>query len=187
MTPGPMFAVTVAKSYRSQWAGARIALGHAVIEVPLALLIYFGFARFFQHMAVQVALSGAGGAMLAWMGISMFRTRKDVVEGGKDLRYGAITAGIIMSATNPFFLLWWATVGSMLVMKFAPFGAGALPVFIGAHWACDLVWLTIVSVVIFRTKSLWGNRLQMWVLTACAVLMLGFGIWFVYSGVKLLV
>ena len=49
MMPGPVFAVTLTKSYKSPWAGTQIALGHAVIEVPLILLIYFGFAQFFQN------------------------------------------------------------------------------------------------------------------------------------------
>ena len=34
MMPGPMTAVTLAKSYKSPWAGVWISLGHAVIEVP---------------------------------------------------------------------------------------------------------------------------------------------------------
>ena len=48
MMPGPVFAVTVAKSYKSRFAGIKIALGHALVEIPLMLLIYFGFGRFFQ-------------------------------------------------------------------------------------------------------------------------------------------
>jgi len=184
MTPGPMFAVTVAKSYRSPWAGAKISLGHAIIEVPLILLIYFGFGRFFQNEIVQIALSVIGGGMLVWMGIGMFRARNQVVEGGKDLVYGPVTAGVIMSATNPFFLLWWATVGSMLVMKFTQIGGQWLPVFIVTHWTCDLVWLSLVSVIIFRTRSLWGNRFQMGVLLFCSLLMLGFGGWFIVSGLQ---
>jgi threonine/homoserine/homoserine lactone efflux protein len=185
MTPGPMFAVTVAKSYRSPWAGAKIALGHAVIEVPIILLIYFGFTKLFQHTVFQIILSIIGGAMLVWMGIGMFRSRKAMVEGGKDTPYGAVTAGIVMSATNPFFLLWWATAGSMLVMKFAQFGTQGLPIFIATHWICDLVWLSLVSMLIFRTKNLWGNKLQSWILIACSLLMFGFGIWFMVSGVRL--
>ena len=79
MMPGPMFAVTLAKSYRSPWAGTQISLGHAVIEVPLILLIYFGFARFFENNTVQLVLSILGGAMIIWMGIAMFRARAEVV------------------------------------------------------------------------------------------------------------
>jgi len=63
MMPGPMFAVTVAKSYRSQLAGIQIALGHAMVEIPLILLIYFGLAQFFQHEVVRLVLNLVGGAM----------------------------------------------------------------------------------------------------------------------------
>jgi len=183
MTPGPMFAVTVAKSYRSPWAGAKMSLGHAIIEVPLILLIYFGFARFFSHTAVQIGLSIVGGAMLIWMGVGMFRARHEVVASGRDLKYGAVTAGIIMSAMNPFFLLWWATAGSMLVMKFMQYGPSTLPVFILSHWTCDLVWLSIVSFAIYRTKALWGARLQTGIFVVCSLLLLGFGGWYIASGV----
>ena len=105
MMPGPMFAVAVAKSYRSPWAGTKMSLGHAVIEVPIILLIYYGFARFFQHNAVQIVLSLIGGAVIIWLGINMFRARKEVAQGGKDLKYGAFTAGIVMTAINPFIYL----------------------------------------------------------------------------------
>ncbi len=184
MMPGPMFAVTVAKSYRSPWAGTKISIGHAIIEVPIILLIYFGFALFFQNDAVQLLLSLLGGGMLIWMGIGMFRARKEVVQSGKDLKYGAVTAGIVMSAMNPLFLLWWATVGSMLVMKFVEFGTIGLPVLVVTHWICDLVWLSIVSLLIYRTKALWGKRFQELMFIVCSLLLVGFGIWFLVSGIQ---
>ena len=183
MAPGPMFAVTLAKSYRSPWAGTFIALGHAVIEVPLILLIYFGFARFFQNDLVQLVLSIVGGGMILWIGIGMFRTRTAVVHGGKDLPYNAFTAGIFTSGLNPFFLLWWATIGSMLVMRFLDFGITGLVIFIVVHWLCDLIWLSFVSVTIYKTQSLWGRKFHEWLFIACSLLLAGFGIWFMVSGV----
>lgn len=184
MMPGPMFAVAIAKSYHNPWAGMKISIGHAIIEVPIILLIYFGFARFFQLQAVQIVLSLLGGGMLIWMGIGMFRARKEVVQSGKDLKYGAVTAGIVMSALNPFFLLWWATVGSMLVMKFEAFGTKGLPIFILTHWICDFIWLSLVSLLIYRTKALWGKRFQEWIFVACSLLLVGFSIWFIFSGIQ---
>ena len=82
MMPGPLFAVTVAKSYKSQFAGAQIAAGHALVEIPLMLLIYFGLGRFFQYELVQLTLSLLGGVVLLWLGIGMFRARTRVVEMG---------------------------------------------------------------------------------------------------------
>jgi threonine/homoserine/homoserine lactone efflux protein len=187
MTPGPMFAVTLAKSYKSPLAGALISMGHAVIEVPLILLIYFGFARFFQVTTVQFGLSILGGGMIIWMGAGMFRARRDVVHEGKDLSYSAFTAGIVMSALNPFFLLWWATVGSLLIMKFLDYGIAGLALMTVVHWSCDLVWLLFVSMLVYRTHALWGKRFQEGIFIVCSLLMVGFGAWFIYSGIKLIV
>ena len=184
MMPGPMFAVTVAKSYRNPWAGAQISIGHAVIEVPLILLIYFGFARFFENTMVQLVLSILGGSMIIWLGIGMFRARAEVIHQGRDLPYSAVTGGIILSALNPFFLLWWATGGSMLIMKGVDYGTVGLVAFTVVHWSCDLVWLSIVSVLIYKTQALWGKRFQEWLFIACSLLLVGFGGWFIVSGIQ---
>ncbi|MFC2017029.1 LysE family transporter [Chloroflexota bacterium] len=185
MAPGPMFAVTLAKSYRSPWAGTWISLGHAVIEVPLILLIYFGCAQFFQNNITQFVLSILGGGMIFWLGIAMFRARAEVVQKGKDLPYNAFIAGILTSGLNPFFLLWWATIGSMLIMRFLDFGTIGLIVFIVVHWLCDLGWLSFVSILVYRTHSLWGRKFQEWLFIACSLLLIGFGGWFLISGLRL--
>lgn len=187
MMPGPMFAVTLAKSFRSPWAGAHLALGHAVIEVPLILLIYFGFAILFQNTAVQFGLSIAGGGMVIWLGISLLHARAKTAEAGKDIPYSAFVAGIAMSGLNPFFLLWWATIGSLLVMRIQPFGTQGLAALIIAHWLCDLIWLSFVSVTVFKTHSLWGRRFQEWLFVGCGLLLIGFGVWFAVSGIQLVI
>lgn len=164
MAPGPMFTVTLAKSLKSPWAGVQVSLGHAVIEVPLILLIYFGVAQFFQNITVQLVLGVLGGGMIIWMGVSLFRTRRQLARGGKDTTYSAFVAGILMSGLNPFFLVWWVTVGSLLLMTFLnAVGASGLVIFIVVHWLCDLVWLSLVSFTVYRTHSFWGERVQEWV------------------------
>ena len=125
--------------------------------------------------------------MIIWLGIAMFRARAGVVQGSKDLSYSAFTAGILTSGFNPYFLLWWATIGSMLIMKFLDFGIIGLIVFIIVHWLCDLVWLSFVSIVVYRTKSLWGLKFQEWLFIACSLLLIGFGAWFLISGIRLVV
>jgi len=184
MMPGPMFAVTLAKSYKSPWAGTWISLGHAVIEVPLILLIYYGFARFFENEIVRLVLSVLGSGMIVYLGISMFRARTEVVRKGKDLPYNAFTAGILTSGFNPFFLVWWATIGSMLIMRIVEFGLVGLIAFTVVHWSCDLVWLSLVSNAVYRTHSFWGQRFQEWIFIACSLLLVGFGIWFLASGIQ---
>lgn len=184
MMPGPMTAVTLAKSYRSPWAGVMISLGHAVIEIPLILLIFLGFAEFFKDSIVQLVLSFLGGGMIVWLGVAMFRARLEVITANKDLSYNSFVAGIMTSVFNPFFLLWWATVGSMLIMKFTEFGVTGIITFAVVHWLCDLVWLSFISVIVYRTHRLWGRRFQEWAFIACSALLVGFGGWFIASGIQ---
>ncbi|MBI4283318.1 MAG: LysE family transporter [Chloroflexi bacterium] len=185
MAPGPMFAVTVGKSYQSRFAGTQIALGHAIAEIPLILLIYFGFARFFQNQLVQLSLSVLGGAILIWLGIGMFRARARVAKVGQDLPHNSVVAGIITSALNPFFILWWATVGSMLIMNSLKFGITGFILLIPVHWLCDLVWLSFVSRLVYKTQSFWGRKFQEGLSIACSLSLVGFGGWFLLSGIRL--
>jgi threonine/homoserine/homoserine lactone efflux protein len=184
MMPGPMFTVTLAKSLKSPWAGVWVSLGHAVIEVPLIMLVYFGLARFFQDATVQLALSVVGGGMIVWMGIGLFRARRELARQGKDTSYNAFTAGILMSGLNPFFLVWWVTVGSLLLITFIDaVGTWGLPFFVLVHWLCDLVWLAVVSFTIYRTHSFWGPRVQEWVFIILSLALLYFGGQFIVKGI----
>ncbi len=184
MAPGPMFAVTLAKSLKSPWAGVQVSLGHAVIEVPLILLIYFGLARFFDNDIVELVLAVLGGAMIIWMGISLFRVRREMAREGKDTSYSAFMAGILMSGLNPFFLVWWVTVGSLLLMNFLDaVGTWGMPLFIIVHWLCDLVWLSFVSFSIYRTRTFWGPGVQEWVFIVLSLALLYFGGQFIVRGI----
>jgi threonine/homoserine/homoserine lactone efflux protein len=184
MMPGPMFTVTVAKSLKSPWTGVLVSLGHAVIEVPLILLIYFGLKGFFQNEIFQLVLSLLGGGMIIYMGIDLFRARKKIIKEGKDTSYNAFTAGILMSGLNPFFLFWWATLGLKIINDFTnTVGDWGLPIFIIVHWLCDLVWLSIVSYTIYKTHKFWGEKVQEWVFIVLSLALLYFGGQFIVKGI----
>ena len=185
MMPGPMFAVTVSRSYRSPFAGAKMALGHAIVEIPLTLLIYFGLGRFFENDPVQIALYLVGGSLLIWMGISLFRQRHRPIEEAGDIKFNTVLAGVITSAANPFFFLWWAAVGSMLIMKSLSFGTTGLILLIVIHLLCDFGWLIFISNVVYRTHSMWKEKARVGLLIACSFLLMGFGGWFLTSGIQI--
>jgi threonine/homoserine/homoserine lactone efflux protein len=117
----------------------------------------------------------------------MFRARVEVVRKGKDLPYNSFTAGILTSVFNPFFLIWWATIGGMMIMRITDFGTPGLVAFIFVHWSCDLVWLSLISQVVYRTHSFLGQKIQEWIFIVCSLLLVAFGLWFLISGIQLVV
>jgi len=181
MMPGPLTAVTIAKGYRNQNAGSLIAVGHAVIELPLMALVYFGFSQFFTSPEAKTIIGLVGGLVLVIMGGLVFRDIRKATGEVADLPYNSLVAGIVMTGTNPYFFLWWATIGIALILGAANFGILGLILFAVVHWSCDLVWEQIVSMSVFRTKHLWTSRIQKIVFGICALVLIGFGVCFCVS------
>jgi len=181
MIPGPLTAATIAKGYREQNAGIFIALGHLVIELPLMVLIYFGFAQFFASPEVKKVIGVAGGLMLLFMGAMVVRGMGKNLAEAADLPYSSFVTGIVMTGANPYFFLWWATIGIALIVTAAAFGIWGLVAFAVVHWSCDLVWEQVVSMSVFRTRHLWTQKVQRIVFGICALALVGFGVWFCVS------
>lgn len=179
MTPGPVFAAAVAKGYKDQRAGIKIALGHGLVEFPLMALIVVSLDFIFENDLVKLGIGLIGGTLLLYLGASMIKSRKLVADGSHEyIPYDSITAGALTTATNPYFLLWWATVGAVLVLNAQYFGPIIVVVFAVVHWSCDLAWYTFTSVVVFRTKHLWTPLVHEVIFGACGAIMMIFGIYF---------
>ena len=185
--PGPLFAATVAKGYRDVRAGLKIAIGHAVIEIPLIIAVFFGLDYLFKDQAVFALIGILGGAILVYMGYSMIRSRESMMDDQEEVKYGAFMAGIITTVTNPYFFLWWATVGAALITGAIEFGLIILPFFILVHLACDFGWEHFVSFSIFKTKGLWSRKRHHLIFLVSGIIMLVFGVYFFSSSVISLV
>jgi len=177
MMPGPVFAVTIAKGRHSPSAGSWIAVGHGIIEFPLMFLIYAGVASFFATKAVQTTIGIVGGIVLIWMGYSMIRTSAEDPKMA-DLGRGPVWAGLLTTAGNPYFFLWWITVGSLLISKSLAFGFPGFIALVITHWLCDFSWDTLVSFLTFRSRRLWSPLIHRIVFTLCGLTLVGFGIYF---------
>jgi threonine/homoserine/homoserine lactone efflux protein len=179
MAPGPLTAATITKGYNDKYAGAFIALGHALVELPLMALIYFGFASFLASPEIKRVVGLAGGALLIFMGLMLFRTMsKTIGEAAADLPYNSLTTGIMLTGANPYFFLWWATIGIALIYGAAEFGIYGLIIFAIVHCACDLFWEQFISYTVFKTRHLWTLKVQKVVFGICAIVLIGFGVWF---------
>ncbi len=183
LMPGPVTAVTIAKGRSSGNAGALIALGHGVIEIPLMILIYFGFAQFFTYEIVRRTIGFVGGIMLGFMGLQMYRTKDQVERGEKNMNFSSILSGVITTGANPYFFLWWATIGSALVINSALFGLTGFLLFATVHWSIDFFWVLFVSKTVYRSRGLWNPKIHRMVFGICASILIFFGIWFIYSAI----
>ena len=182
LAPGPMTAATLAAGTRSRNAGALIALGHAAVEFPLMLVIVAGAGKLFELESVKLAIGLAGGAFLLLMGVQLLiaARRGNAGPGVSDRRHPFLI-GIVLTGANPYFLIWWATVGLALATQAVELGVAAFVLFAVIHWLCDLVWLEMLSLASHKGTELLGGRIQQIVLVICGVMLLGFGCSFLYE------
>ena len=188
MMPGPITAAAIAMGARNRYAGTLIAVGHGIIEFPLMILIILGLDTILKSAATKIVIGFAGGLFLVIMAIQMLRSIKNIEQQEvKVTKSRPVVAGIVLSGGNPFFLVWWASVGLNLAITATGFGIWAFALFAIVHWLCDLIWFSVLSWASFKGSVLLGPRNQHIVLLICSVALLGFGLYFIYNATSTLI
>ncbi len=188
MAPGPVTATTIVMGSRNRWAGALIAVGHGIVEFPLIVLIVIGLSTILKFPAVQIVIGLAGGIFLIVMAVQVLRGLGSLgQEQDRNVKGTPIMAGIVLTVGNPYFLLWWATIGLGLATRASELGIWAFVVFAVIHWLCDFIWLGALSWASFKGSELFGRRTLQVVLLICSAVLVAFGVIFLYNAGSMLV
>ena len=186
MAPGPITAVTVSKGTKSPHAGAIIALGHGIVEIPLMILILYGFGEILKILYIKAIIGLLGGLFLLKMGLDLLQGIKQAKIDSSNDPHSPLMAGIILSLANPYFLIWWATIGSILIFRSITFGLLGFAIFMVLHWSCDFFWCYFLSALSFKGGQFFGKRLQQVLFLICGVFLLFFSSKFIYDAAKII-
>jgi threonine/homoserine/homoserine lactone efflux protein len=183
LSPGPLTAAVIEGGSRSRLTGLYVSLGHAAVEMPLIAFIALGAGSVLSHGPVRAAVGAAGGLYLLYMARGMLG-QAPAGAGAEPGGASSVLSGVVLSAGNPYFVLWWATVGAGLVISASGFGAVGLVLFALLHWLCDLAWLAFLSIASHRGARAFGARLSRKVSVFCGVVMLFYGGLFIYNSAR---
>jgi threonine/homoserine/homoserine lactone efflux protein len=147
-------------------------------------LIYFGFTWLFSSITVQKAIGFVGGLIMIYTGFHLFRTQKKKNEEEAGSKRSSFIVGVLTTVANPYFFLWWVTIGAALILNASVFGFTAFLVFTMVHWSCDLLWDAFVSATVYGTRRFWTDRAYKVVSAFCFIVLVGFGVWFIVSALR---
>ena len=181
MSPGPLFSANIIYGLKEgKIAGLKIAVGHTIVEFPLIILLGTGIitSNIFPEFRVLIAVIGAVG-LFAFAGLqikSIFQ--KNFQKNIKPSR-GPILAGIFLSALNPFFIIWWLTVGLKLITESIELWGflGIIILFLFHIWM-DYVWLYIVAFFASKSRNFLSNRNYKILVISLATVLIYFGLRF---------
>lgn len=185
LTPGPLFFANLAyATHHDKWSGIKIAYGHTAVELPLIIILAAGLFTFdtAKKYASVVGLIG-GIAILAFAGLQIAsiikeKRRHDTssIAGNK----GPFIVGIALSALNPFFILWWFTVGSKLIVDSAAFGlATGVAILFALHIWMDYAWLASTAYLASKGAFVLKSKYYSTLLLGLTVVLIYYGLSFV--------
>jgi threonine/homoserine/homoserine lactone efflux protein len=159
MMPGPLLTYTIKQSLsRGPRAGFIITLGHALLEIALIILIFLGLNLVLQSDAAQITVGIIGGLVLVCMGADMIvqSAKNNVsvsVDGKKGGSRGMLLSSVLICATNPGFLLWWAVIGLGFVLQsYNTLGFLGVVVYFIGHICADFIWYGCLSFIVGKTR-----------------------------------
>ncbi|HEX3011672.1 MAG TPA: LysE family transporter [Syntrophomonadaceae bacterium] len=193
MAPGPLLTVTIAEStHRGFWAGPLIVLGHALLELFLVLALSAGLSVYLTKTGVTPIIAVLGGGFLIYMGLVMVRDnwfRHAAISGDPDekeisIHMHPVAAGIFISLSNPFWLIWWATIGLNYITLSLKNGTIGLAAFYSGHILADLIWYSFIALMISYGRRFLTPRVYNIILTLCGMFLVGLGFYFAHNGLS---
>jgi threonine/homoserine/homoserine lactone efflux protein len=186
LAPGPTLVAAINASVKGGWtAGPKVTFGHMAVETLVIVLVVAGLSVVLTGYSSWIA--AAGGIALVAFGVLTLRGARDATIGvAADARDDAapVIAGLVTSISNPYFWIWWLTVGSALLIGAMQGGPVVMLAFIAGHWGADLSWYTLVSAGIHKGRFFLSVRGYRAVLAACGIFLIGFGLWYLSTAFR---
>jgi threonine/homoserine/homoserine lactone efflux protein len=208
LMPGPLLTLAIAETAKGGFRrGPTVVLGHAVVEALAVVGLLLGVGQVFGFPLVSGGVGVVGGLVLVWMGYGMGRSawRGEVsldlqgegtlaaVAVARDGRGASapprtsllaspVVRGGAVSIANPFWLLWWATIGAAYVGRSLSLGPAGPAAFFLGHISADLGWTCIVSAVVASGRRALHAGVYRGVILLCAIALAILGAYFLLSG-----
>jgi threonine/homoserine/homoserine lactone efflux protein len=190
LAPGPLFFATITHGTRLGFkSGLIFAIGHTLIEFTLVMLLAAGLLTLTNEPIAKTAIGVAGGAVLIIFGALQIRSsiifRPKSVESKLPEKRNLLFIGLAFTGLNPYFLVWWLTVGANLILislAFASF-AGVIFMYVCHVWM-DYAWLSIVAHLAKIGANIAGFKWYRLILLVFGVILIYFGFTFLANSIR---
>jgi len=191
LAPGPLsFGILMQGSKEGARSGFSCAIGHTLVEFPLVLALSFGLLAAASQPMIKSVIGLVGGLGLIGFGIlQIYQTVKSKTSLSSNNKTGRLPAsslvlGFALTGLNPYFILWWLTIGSVLIVQALAFAAiiGVLIMYVSHVWM-DYAFLTALAYFAKKGKSIVGSKYYKAVLIAFGLILVYFGLSFIVDAI----
>ncbi len=194
ISPGPLLAYNIKETVRIGFiAGPLVVAGHSLLELVTVAALAFGLAQVLDSDPVVAAIGLLGGGFLLWMSWGLLRnpSKNAPFLPGRGAPLSSVSlkpviGGVLVSLSNPFWALWWLTVGAALITRSLEAGLVGLASFYLGHILSDLAWYGFVSGAVTSGKRFLSQNVYRGIILVCGSFLGLLGVYFVVTGIRLL-
>jgi len=191
LAPGPLFFATVSQgSKHGAKTGLIFSLAHTVVEFSLIMLLALGLIMVASEPLVKIIIGLIGGIVLIVFGAFQIRnsiiSKPDKLKKPKSTFGHLFLIGLAFTGLNPYFILWWLTVGAKLILIALEFAAllGVIFMFICHVWM-DYAWLTGIAYFSKKGTNVMGLKWYKALMIIFGVILIYFGLTFILGAVEI--
>lgn len=188
LAPGPLFFANVTQGAKSgAKSGLVFSVAHSIIEFSLIILLALSVFSIANEPSIKLVTGISGGIALVVFGILQIRGSVDSKSIQSRRRWtwleNGFLIGLLFTGLNPYFVVWWLTVGLKLISEAWALGlswAGVIIMYIAHVWM-DYVWLTATAYLAQRGINLIGNKGYKIMMILFGIILVFFGFYFLAS------
>lgn len=185
LSPGPLLALVVAESLaRGRAAGLAVAVAPLLTDAPIIVAAVLLLGRVESSQSALGLINLAGGALLAWWGLSGLRAPTvDLAEADRPARaWSSLGKGLAVNLLNPSPYLFWLTIGAPMLVRSAQQGIAGSVVFLAVFYACLIGSKAVVAMLVARSRDVLCGRAYLWANRLLALVLLGYAAHFLVAG-----
>lgn len=196
LVPGPMLTLVISSVARKGfWTSFFIVVGHSLLELLVVILFFLGILKFLDNPLIAKIIGLLGGVFLLYIGtdiiVSIFK-KKFIIDFKSVLKQRTITGkstgivifkGILISLMNPYWYIWWISIGAAFLLKSVQFNIAGISSFYIGHISADFIWYLFIGFLVNTGRRFFNQKIYNGILIACSIFLFYLGIRFIVEAI----
>ncbi len=190
VAPGPLLTAVIGDVARTGfWTAPLLVLGHALLELVTVLALARGLARAIRNPTVLRTIAALGGITLLVLGGDLARSawigavHLDEAHTASAAALPLLT-GVVVSVSNPYWVLWWATVGAGYTALALRHGAAGLGAFYVGHITADFGWYVPLALLLSAGQQLFDAEVYRFIIGVAGAFLMAMGLFFLALAIR---
>jgi threonine/homoserine/homoserine lactone efflux protein len=192
LTPGPMLTLVISSTAeKGFWTSFFIVVGHALLELLVVAAFFLGLIRYLENPLITKIIGIVGGVFLLYLGVDILVSvarRKFRIDFKSMIEKRTINArstgiiimkGVLVSLMNPYWYIWWISIGAAFIIKSVKFDMGGVTAFYTGHISADFIWYLFIGFLISTGRRFLNQKVYNGILIACSIFLFYLGIRFI--------